>query len=38
VIRQRSSWATSITARAVGHPAEGKALQPQHSPSMSFLN
>jgi hypothetical protein len=24
VIRQRSSWATSITARAVGHPAEGK--------------
>jgi hypothetical protein len=31
--RQRSSWATSITARVVGHPAEGKkASQPQHSP------
>jgi hypothetical protein len=29
---QRSSWATSITARVVGHPAEGKAPRPQHSP------
>jgi hypothetical protein len=37
VIRQRSSWATSITARAVGHPAEGKALRPQHSPRVVFF-
>jgi hypothetical protein len=29
---QRTSWATSITARVVGHPAEGKAPRPQHSP------
>ena len=37
VIRQRSSWATSITARTVGHPAEGKALRPQHSPRVVFF-
>jgi len=37
VIRQRSSWATSITGRAVGHPAEGKALRPQHSPRVVFF-
>jgi hypothetical protein len=37
VIRQRSSWATSITARAVGHPAEGKAPRPQHSHRVVFF-
>ena len=37
VIRQRSSWATSIAARAVGHPAKGKALRPQHSPRVVFF-
>jgi hypothetical protein len=37
VTRQRSSLATSITARAVGLPAEGKALRPQHSPRVVFF-
>jgi hypothetical protein len=27
----------SITARAVGHPVEGKALRPQHSPPCSLF-
>ena len=36
VFQQRSSWATSITARVVSHPAEGKAPRPLHSPRVVF--
>ena len=37
VIRRRSSWVISITARAVGYPAEGKVLRPQQSPRVVFF-